>query len=71
MISPGVYCCGPCPVKAIKEGELGAKYDAPFVYAEVNADIIHWIVKTDGQRTQVCFCLILSIEKYKKVILIK
>ncbi|XP_071403469.1 protein-glutamine gamma-glutamyltransferase 2-like [Centroberyx affinis] len=51
-LSEGVYCCGPCPVTAIKEGDLGIKYDAPFVFAEVNADIIHWIIQSDGQRRQ-------------------
>ncbi|KAF7660044.1 hypothetical protein LDENG_00289310 [Lucifuga dentata] len=51
-LSDGVFCCGPCPVKAIKEGNLGVKYDAPFVFAEVNADIIHWVVQRDGQRRQ-------------------
>ncbi|XP_078112302.1 protein-glutamine gamma-glutamyltransferase 2 [Sander vitreus] len=48
-LSDGEFCCGPCPVTAIKEGNLGVKYDAPFVFAEVNADIIHWIVQQDGQ----------------------
>uniref|UniRef100_A0A667Y6E3 protein-glutamine gamma-glutamyltransferase n=1 Tax=Myripristis murdjan TaxID=586833 RepID=A0A667Y6E3_9TELE len=48
--SDGVYRCGPCPIKAIKEGELGVKYDAPFIFAEVNADIIHWIVQSDGRK---------------------
>ncbi|XP_071761907.1 protein-glutamine gamma-glutamyltransferase 2 [Centroberyx gerrardi] len=51
-LSDGVYCCGPCPLTAIKEGDLGIKYDAPFVFAEVNADIIHWIVQSDGRRRQ-------------------
>ncbi|XP_075998738.1 protein-glutamine gamma-glutamyltransferase 2 [Genypterus blacodes] len=51
--SDGVFRCGPCPVKAIREGHLGLKYDAPFVFAEVNADIIHWIVQQDGQRRQI------------------
>uniref|UniRef100_A0A671VDD9 protein-glutamine gamma-glutamyltransferase n=1 Tax=Sparus aurata TaxID=8175 RepID=A0A671VDD9_SPAAU len=49
-LSDGVFCCGPCPVAAIKEGNLAVKYDAPFVFAEVNADIIYWIVQRDGQR---------------------
>lgn len=31
-----VYCCGPASVKAIKEGDLTKKYDAPFIYAEVS-----------------------------------
>ncbi|XP_030621148.1 protein-glutamine gamma-glutamyltransferase 2-like [Chanos chanos] len=50
--SDGVYCCGPCPVKAVKEGEVGFKYDAPFVFSEVNADIVSWIVHSDGERSR-------------------
>ncbi|KAL4006119.1 hypothetical protein ACER0C_005832 [Sarotherodon galilaeus] len=52
-LSNGVFRCGPCPVTAIKEGNLGVKYDAPFVFAEVNADIIHWIVQRNGQRRKI------------------
>ncbi|CAN9498694.1 unnamed protein product [Ophioblennius macclurei] len=52
-LSDGVFCCGPCPVAAIKEGNLGVKYDAPFVFAEVNADIISWIVYPDGRRQKI------------------
>lgn len=49
----GEFCCGPCPVAAIKEGNLDVKYDAPFVFAEVNADVIHWIAHGDGRREKV------------------
>lgn len=45
---PGTYCCGPVPVRAIKEGDLNPKYDAPFVFAEVNADVVEWIRQEDG-----------------------
>lgn len=45
---PGTYCCGPVPVRAIKEGDLSTKYDAPFVFAEVNADVVDWIRQEDG-----------------------
>lgn len=45
---PGTYCCGPVPVRAIKEGDLNTKYDAPFVFAEVNADVVNWIQQKDG-----------------------
>lgn len=38
---------------AIKEGNLGVKYDAHFVFAEVNADIVHWITYADGRRQKV------------------
>lgn len=44
----GVYCCGPIPLKAIKEGELTYKYDAPFVFAEVNADVHTFMKRKDG-----------------------
>ncbi|XP_036899936.1 protein-glutamine gamma-glutamyltransferase 2 [Sturnira hondurensis] len=46
--SEGIYCCGPVPVRAIKEGDLSVKYDAPFVFAEVNADVVDWIRQEDG-----------------------
>ncbi|CAI9723145.1 hemocyte protein-glutamine gamma-glutamyltransferase-like isoform X1 [Octopus vulgaris] len=46
--SDGIYCCGPCPVKAIKTGDTTALYDAPFIFAEVNADKISWILMPDG-----------------------
>uniref|UniRef100_A0A8C2SW20 Protein-glutamine gamma-glutamyltransferase 2 n=1 Tax=Coturnix japonica TaxID=93934 RepID=A0A8C2SW20_COTJA len=48
--SEGVYCCGPAPVKAIKEGDLQVQYDIPFVFAEVNADVVYWIVQSDGKQ---------------------
>ncbi|XP_039971609.1 protein-glutamine gamma-glutamyltransferase 2 [Xiphias gladius] len=51
--SEGVYCCGPIPVRAIKEGELTFKYDAPFVFAEVNADVISFMKKKDGSISKV------------------
>ncbi|XP_077461034.1 protein-glutamine gamma-glutamyltransferase 2-like isoform X2 [Stigmatopora argus] len=51
-LSDGDYRCGPCPVKAIKEGNMGVKYDAPFIFAEVNADIIYWIMK-NGKRQKI------------------
>ncbi|CAI5687205.1 unnamed protein product [Oreochromis niloticus] len=46
--SDGVFCCGPASVKAILNGETNLKYDAPFVYAMVNADCIDWLCKADG-----------------------
>lgn len=44
----GTYCCGPVSVRAIKEGDLSTKYDAAFVFAEVNADVVDWIRQEDG-----------------------
>lgn len=49
----GVYCCGPIPVRAIKEGELTFKYDAPFVFAEVNADVLTFMERKDGSTSKV------------------
>ncbi|XP_029844835.3 hemocyte protein-glutamine gamma-glutamyltransferase [Ixodes scapularis] len=40
--SDGFYQVGPCSVAAVKRGEIGYMYDSPFVFAEVNADIVHW-----------------------------
>ncbi|XP_073462657.1 protein-glutamine gamma-glutamyltransferase 5-like [Aquarana catesbeiana] len=47
-ISGGTYCCGPAPVKAIKEGDMDVDYDIPFVFAEVNGDIVHWVLQEGG-----------------------
>lgn len=48
----------------MKEGDLSAKYDAAFVYAEVNADVVEYIsfsddqvVKVGGSATQVGQCI--------------
>ncbi|XP_046364579.2 protein-glutamine gamma-glutamyltransferase E-like isoform X1 [Haliotis rufescens] len=40
--SDGVYCCGPTPVSAIKEGLLNIGQDTAFVFAEVNSDKVVW-----------------------------
>ena len=48
-----MFRCGPCPLKAIKEGDLNVKFDAPFIFAEVNADIINWEIGQDGQKKRV------------------
>ncbi|XP_019944770.2 protein-glutamine gamma-glutamyltransferase 2-like [Paralichthys olivaceus] len=47
--SGGVFCCGPASVKAIKEGELTKKYDAPFIFAEVNADVVDLVRLSNGK----------------------
>ncbi|XP_072413058.1 protein-glutamine gamma-glutamyltransferase 2-like [Chiloscyllium punctatum] len=51
--SEGIYCCGPAPVKAIKEGDINQKFDIPFVFAEVNADVVSWLVHNDGSKKQI------------------
>ncbi|XP_076604941.1 transglutaminase 5, like [Chaetodon auriga] len=46
--SGGVFCCGPAPVKAVKDRRIDLNYDIPFVYAEVNADV-RTIIVSDGR----------------------
>uniref|UniRef100_A0A7N6FF45 Protein-glutamine gamma-glutamyltransferase 2 n=1 Tax=Anabas testudineus TaxID=64144 RepID=A0A7N6FF45_ANATE len=52
-ISDRVYCCGPASVNAILNGETALKYDVPFVYAEVNADCVDWLIKADGSKVKI------------------
>ncbi|XP_018544401.1 LOW QUALITY PROTEIN: protein-glutamine gamma-glutamyltransferase 2-like [Lates calcarifer] len=47
--SDGVFCCGPASLRAIKEGELTKKYDSPFIFAEVNADVVDMVRLSNGQ----------------------
>ena len=35
-----MYQCGPCSLRAIKEGDIDLPYDGTFILAEVNSDII-------------------------------
>ncbi|XP_054836156.1 protein-glutamine gamma-glutamyltransferase 5-like isoform X2 [Eublepharis macularius] len=42
--SSGLYCCGPAPVAAIREGDTQHLYDAPFVFSMVNADRVAWLL---------------------------
>lgn len=44
-----MFCCGPAPVRAVKEGQLTLQYDVPYVYAEVNADVVEYIKLRDGR----------------------
>ncbi|MBN3298122.1 TGM2 glutamyltransferase, partial [Amia calva] len=51
--SEGLMRCGPAPVKAILEGHTKVKYDVPFVFAEVNADEVTWVIQPDGSKRKV------------------
>ncbi|XP_052816725.1 hemocyte protein-glutamine gamma-glutamyltransferase-like isoform X2 [Mya arenaria] len=46
--SDGVYCMGPMSLRAIREGKVSLQYDGPFVFSEVNADEVYWVVREDG-----------------------
>ncbi|XP_031750630.1 protein-glutamine gamma-glutamyltransferase 5 [Xenopus tropicalis] len=52
--SNGIFVCGPASVKAIREGDIHLNYDAPFVFAMVNADCVSWIVSTKGKEKYHC-----------------
>ena len=45
----GVFQCGPTSITAILNGKCDLIYDAPFVFAEVNADIVHWGREANGE----------------------
>ncbi|EFA03506.1 hemocyte protein-glutamine gamma-glutamyltransferase [Tribolium castaneum] len=40
--SDRIFRCGPASVEAVRKGLVGYLYDTPFVFSEVNADIIHF-----------------------------
>ncbi|XP_057219392.1 protein-glutamine gamma-glutamyltransferase K-like [Triplophysa rosa] len=40
--SQGFFRCGPTSVSAVRSGQVFHKYDTPFVFAEVNSDIVYW-----------------------------
>ncbi|TRY89156.1 hypothetical protein DNTS_018074 [Danionella cerebrum] len=40
--SDGLFRCGPTSVEAIKQGEISYPFDARFVFAEVNSDVIYY-----------------------------
>ncbi len=42
-LSDNEFRCGPAPVEAIRRGEVGLGFDVPFLFAEVNADICHFV----------------------------
>ena len=40
--SGGRFQCGPASVAAVKHGLIGLGYDVAFLFAEVNADLVHF-----------------------------
>ncbi|OCT75954.1 protein-glutamine gamma-glutamyltransferase 4 [Xenopus laevis] len=46
----GIFQCGPCSVAAIKKGHIYLPYEGNFVFAEVNADRVHWMVHGDNRK---------------------
>ncbi|XP_047625151.1 protein-glutamine gamma-glutamyltransferase Z [Phacochoerus africanus] len=50
--SSGLFRCGPASVKAVREGEVHLPFDTAFVYAEVNADEVVWLLE-DGRAREI------------------
>ncbi|XP_077399589.1 coagulation factor XIII A chain [Vanacampus margaritifer] len=46
--SDGLYRCGPASVHAIKHGQICFPFDAAFVFAEVNSDMVFYSRRKDG-----------------------
>uniref|UniRef100_A0A8C4GQM7 protein-glutamine gamma-glutamyltransferase n=1 Tax=Dicentrarchus labrax TaxID=13489 RepID=A0A8C4GQM7_DICLA len=46
--SDGMYRCGPASVQAIKHGQTCYPFDAAFVFAEVNSDVVFYSRRKDG-----------------------
>ncbi|XP_035004642.2 coagulation factor XIII A chain [Hippoglossus stenolepis] len=46
--SDGMYRCGPASVHAIKHGQICFPFDAAFVFAEVNSDVVFYSRRKDG-----------------------
>lgn len=46
--SSGMYTCGPYPLHALRMGDVTLRHDGEFVFAEINADVVYWIVH-DGE----------------------
>ncbi|XP_053570678.1 coagulation factor XIII A chain [Bombina bombina] len=48
--SDGMFRCGPASVQAIKHGHVCFPFDAPFIFAEVNSDIVYSKAMRDGSK---------------------
>lgn len=46
--SDGMFRCGPASVAAVKNGQICYPFDAPFVFAEVNSDVVFYHRRKDG-----------------------
>ncbi|KAM4689607.1 coagulation factor XIII A chain [Discoglossus pictus] len=48
--SDGMFRCGPASVQAIKHGHVCFQFDTPFIFTEVNSDIVYSKAMRDGSR---------------------
>jgi len=42
-LSQNKFQCGPASVEAVRKGMIGLTFDVPFLFAEVNADMCHFV----------------------------
>lgn len=48
ILFKGLRRTGPCPVSCIKKGQLGLRWDSPYIHSTINGNKNHWIVYPDG-----------------------
>ncbi|XP_061447292.1 coagulation factor XIII A chain [Rhineura floridana] len=48
--SDGMYRCGPASIQAIKHGHVCFQFDTPFVFAEVNSDVVYSKAMQNGTK---------------------
>ncbi|XP_048364457.1 coagulation factor XIII A chain [Sphaerodactylus townsendi] len=48
--SDGMYRCGPASVQAIKHGHVCFQFDSPFIFAEVNSDVVYSKVMKNAEK---------------------
>eukprot|EP00079_Xenopus_tropicalis_P011013 XP_002936471.1 PREDICTED: coagulation factor XIII A chain [Xenopus tropicalis] len=48
--SDGMFRCGPASVQAIKHGHACFQFDTPFIFSEVNSDIVYSRAMKDGSK---------------------
>ncbi|XP_053324193.1 coagulation factor XIII A chain [Spea bombifrons] len=48
--SDGMFRCGPASVQAIKHGHVCFQFDTPFIFSEVNSDIVYSKAMKDGSK---------------------
>ncbi|KAM9308289.1 coagulation factor XIII A chain [Gastrophryne carolinensis] len=48
--SDGMFRCGPASVQAIKHGHVCFQFDTPFLFSEVNSDVVYSKAMKDGSK---------------------
>lgn len=48
LFSPGIRRTGPCSVSSLKKGDLGFRWDSPYIHSSINGNKNHWLVYPDG-----------------------